>query len=332
MSNQAKISIIFYIGPSDNPSDKLSKNYVLKNWANEANLKRTLDEIAREINYISGYGIWSVKVQAEQLNFTVDYSNQFKPCQENAYMHFRDTLRFEVGHLKGWRGGRVRVELPRVRALEKDNVFKIRITSAGNRRKIRQYGSIYHLFYEPTDPIFISFLQKLKEDIFAPDVKRDWQHTAATYMPISWWELPETQTSYYRWDKERKRQEAEEKKKKRLEKAGIVYRDKKQKQKAYQVYIIGAEDETLSNIYKIGISNAPGKRLQSLNTSNPFKLKIIHKFLAEPAEEAEAQLHKMFTNSRLSGEWFKLTDEQIADLRKITEFKGGKFIKSNEIE
>jgi hypothetical protein len=77
----------------------------------------------------------------------------------------------------------------------------------------------------------------------------------------------------------------------------------------------------------IGISNAPGKRLQSLNTSSPFTLKIIHKFVAEPAEEAEAQLHLLFKRSRMSGESFKLTSGQIAELKLITEFKDGKFIK-----
>jgi hypothetical protein len=328
MSSQAKISITFYIGPSDQPADKLSKNYVLKNWETEFDLRHLLDKIAQEINYISGYGIWSIKVQAGPSSFLVDYGNQLKPCIQEGHLYFRYALRFEVGRYKGSRAGPVRIEIPRIHLSDNDNLFKIKMTAVGNRRKVRQYGTIFHLFYDRTDPVLVSFLQKLGEGVFAPDVEKQWQHTAATHIPISWWELPQTQTSYHKWDKERKRQEAEEKKKKKLEKAGIVYKDRRQKQKADQVYIAGAADETLRNVYKIGISNAPGKRLQSLNTSSPFELKIIHKFVAEPAEEAEAQLHKMFANNRMSREWFRLTDEQIAELKQITAFKGGKFIKS----
>ena len=58
---------------------------------------------------------------------------------------------------------------------------------------------------------------------------------------------------------------------------------------------------------KIGVSNALGKRLKALQTSNPFPLEIVHCFIAEPAEKAEKCLHTKFQQSQLNGEWFQLS-------------------------
>jgi hypothetical protein len=49
--------------------------------------------------------------------------------------------------------------------------------------------------------------------------------------------------------------------------------------------------------------------------------------VAEPAKDAEARLHAMFAACRMGGEWFRLTDEQIAELKQIIGFKDGKFAK-----
>jgi len=70
--------------------------------------------------------------------------------------------------------------------------------------------------------------------------------------------------------------------------------------------------------------------LQTLNTSNPFELNILHKFVAEPAEEAESKLHERFKQSRLSGEWFRLTKIQILEICKIVGYIDGEFIKEQD--
>jgi hypothetical protein len=57
---------------------------------------------------------------------------------------------------------------------------------------------------------------------------------------------------------------------------------------------------------------------------------MVHRFVAEPAEDAEAALHAMFQDARMSGEWFRLTPEQVADLKKITGFKNGVFIRGDD--
>lgn len=346
--NQAKITVTFYSGPNESDvKDKLSKTYVLKNWSDETDLRRLLDEIAEEMHHLSGYGIWVIEVNSTGLKFIVDYKTRFKPyLYESVYHDFWDVLRFDVGYyVKGnGQGSKVRIEIPRIgitipynaplKKFEPDDLlFQIRADSVGGKRDRSRVGTRYRLSFDVDNPYLVSFLRKIsKEGVLLPDTTRKWEYTTFGPYSLSWWKLLESQTTLgkrrSKWKQEEKKKKEEERKQKQLEKAGIVYKPKKKKEKAYQVYIIGAEDGNLADIYKIGISNAPGKRLQSLNTSNPFKLAIIHKFVAEPAKEAETQLHARFQASRTSGEWFRLTPEQISELKRIIEFRDGSFIKS----
>lgn len=346
--NQAKITVTFYSGSNENNvEDKLSKKYILKNWRDETDLRRLLEELAEEMNHLSGYGIWAIEINSDRLRFVVDYKSRFKPyIYESLYHNFWDVLRFEVGrYIRGGRvGSKVRIEIPRIGVaipynapLKKyepnDRLFHIKIDSVGGKKERSRLETWYRLSFDANNPYLASFLRKISKDgVLFPDTTKEWEHTTLGPRSLSWWKLPESQITLHKRkrnrEQEEKRKKQEESKVKQLEKAGIVYKPKKKKEKAYQVYIIGAEDGNLADIYKIGISNAPGKRLQSLNTSNPFKLTIIHKFVAEPAKDAEAQLHTMFQDSRTSGEWFRLTPEQISELKRILEFKEGKFIKS----
>jgi hypothetical protein len=156
-------------------------------------------------------------------------------------------------------------------------------------------------------------------------LKKKWTPYPGNLHPVSlsWWTLAKAQTTSYKMDKWRKEQEKKARQRQQQEKRGVVYKDKKQTKKADQVYLIQMGED---NVYKIGISNAPGKRLQSLNTSSPFELKLVHHFVAEPAADAEAHLHTRFAAQHLSGEWFRLEPAQVVELKRITAFKGGQFI------
>ena len=68
------------------------------------------------------------------------------------------------------------------------------------------------------------------------------------------------------------------------------------------VYLIEA-----GNIYKIGFSNNPEKRLYQIQTSNPHQCKILFK-IADPLGSLEKDLHKQFAKLRLNGEWFTKSD------------------------
>lgn len=61
------------------------------------------------------------------------------------------------------------------------------------------------------------------------------------------------------------------------------------------------------NYTKIGVSDNPKKRLNELQTGNPFDLKI--KFLTDGEYEKESRIHKALSLYRVKGEWFYLKQE-----------------------
>src|SRR5574342_658211 len=107
LTNKAIITVTFYKGAGDTSLDWLSRKYVVKNWRDENHLRQLLDDIAREMNHISGYGILAIQVDSEHMNFTVDYKSRYKPYKlETAHYsfdEFRDILRFNVGYFAGMR-------------------------------------------------------------------------------------------------------------------------------------------------------------------------------------------------------------------------------------
>jgi hypothetical protein len=82
--------------------------------------------------------------------------------------------------------------------------------------------------------------------------------------------------------------------------------------------------------YKIGKSNDPQSRLAGLQTASPHKLKLLHIFRADNATAAEESLHAALWDSRLAGEWFKLSDMQRSALQSVLEYKDGAFILGKE--
>lgn len=70
------------------------------------------------------------------------------------------------------------------------------------------------------------------------------------------------------------------------------------------VYFIQAEH---GGPVKIGYSESIGKRLEQLQTSSPYRLRVIGRMRGGRTREKE--LHERFEHSRLNGEWFDLTDE-----------------------
>ena len=76
------------------------------------------------------------------------------------------------------------------------------------------------------------------------------------------------------------------------------------KKMSYYVYFIQKGYGSI----KIGVSDNPEKRLKQLQTGNHGSLFIIAKFPFETRREAlslEYDLHKMFKNDKINGEWFK---------------------------
>ncbi len=71
--------------------------------------------------------------------------------------------------------------------------------------------------------------------------------------------------------------------------------------------------------YKIGLSVDPARRMSELQTN------LLYRFPADHAYEAEAKLHKYFYSQNIKHEWFNLSPNDIRRIKKIREYKNGKF-------
>lgn len=87
------------------------------------------------------------------------------------------------------------------------------------------------------------------------------------------------------------------------------------------LYIIGTDN----NLYKIGISKDPNKRLKQLQTGNGNKLRIIQVFNVNNERQLEQRLHGMLWQSKSvlgKNEWFCLTEDAlswlISYIKKLT--------------
>jgi len=84
------------------------------------------------------------------------------------------------------------------------------------------------------------------------------------------------------------------------------------------IYIIQSENK----LYKIGISTNPRKRLSTLQTGSPVPLKLLIQF--EGCDDDEKQLHDLFIHRRQRGEWFRLSDDDLASIKCLSGSKGNR--------
>ena len=89
------------------------------------------------------------------------------------------------------------------------------------------------------------------------------------------------------------------------------------------IYIIGTDcvlGRHYQNVCKIGVSNNPCKRLTTLQVGNPFELEIyltafsMSQFTMEFDREMEVDLHRMFSEKHMYGEWYNLINEDFSDI------------------
>lgn len=80
---------------------------------------------------------------------------------------------------------------------------------------------------------------------------------------------------------------------------------------------------------KIGIATNLIKRLSSLQTSNPRKLKPLCAIICENKQEMqkyEMMLHKIFDAKRRNGEWFLISENDIEKSKRLLNVKMFKVI------
>ena len=75
------------------------------------------------------------------------------------------------------------------------------------------------------------------------------------------------------------------------------------------VYLIREE---FMGLVKIGVSTDPSARLQDLQVSCPQRLDLVAVIQSDHPKQTEAKLHVEFESKHYRGEWFRLSEEDIA--------------------
>jgi len=93
------------------------------------------------------------------------------------------------------------------------------------------------------------------------------------------------------------------------------------------VYLIKA-----GKYYKIGVTTDLGVRLDALQTANPERICLIISAVLEDYDEAEKGLHERFSDKRMVGEWFDLSDDDVIFVCNVIEFLHYSVLKSYQKE
>ena len=81
------------------------------------------------------------------------------------------------------------------------------------------------------------------------------------------------------------------------------------------VYVVRLE----ADVVKIGLSANVKQRLNALNKVLPYELEVLYIFDTLHCRRLEIYLHRMFAPKRIRGEWFRLTDDQVAAIPDLVD-------------
>ncbi len=87
-----------------------------------------------------------------------------------------------------------------------------------------------------------------------------------------------------------------------------------------------------TDLYKIGITkNDPKKRLKQLQTGNAGKFELVESFETKHDYKMETALHAHYQMRLVSGEWYVLSNEEVAKFISVCEDKEATmdFLKKN---
>lgn len=81
----------------------------------------------------------------------------------------------------------------------------------------------------------------------------------------------------------------------------------------YLIQIVGFD------LYKIGSSSKVEERLAVIQAHNPFDLVLIHTIASKRCKSLEFAIHEQFKSKQIRGEWFKLTEDDVAQIKLIVD-------------
>jgi len=103
-------------------------------------------------------------------------------------------------------------------------------------------------------------------------------------------------------EREAKREKEELKKSRKTSKAGYVY-------------LLQSPSEN----YKIGYSATPEDRVKTFKNTLPFEVEYICLIPTDNMRKLEGELHDRFEDRRVEGEWFALTENDVAYIKLLAE-------------
>lgn len=68
----------------------------------------------------------------------------------------------------------------------------------------------------------------------------------------------------------------------------------------------------LTNFYKIGRAKDVNNRRKAIQLCNPHTIVVVWKIRTTNMQRLEQRMHRMFAAKRVHGEWFLLTEEDVA--------------------
>lgn len=91
-----------------------------------------------------------------------------------------------------------------------------------------------------------------------------------------------------------------------------AYRKGRKGRKGY-VYLL----KSPSKAYKIGLSSNPEQRLKNFGIQLPFEVQFEHLISTNNMYRLEKELHTKFASKRINGEWFNLSDDDVAYIKGL---------------
>jgi hypothetical protein len=268
--------------------------------------RQIMDEVAAELYYLTGFGIDKGVIKTVSQKITEITYPELQPKLDK--VDFQALLfQFSQPRTYAWRKGNLTkwyiseaeikndwqktIKLARkaqsfrlpaiVLRQERDGYMSFfrYLFPLKRKRKRNSYG--FSVTYDKNDPIFTRFMSRFQEAGNLAFGERNYFYLGNSYVSIEGrpWPPSKAQTK------------AQPRFKSRLASQPSDNTD--------YVYIIRAGR---TNLYKIGKSNDPQARLNSLQTANPHKLKLLHTFKADNASAAEEELHRLLHHRRQAGE------------------------------
>lgn len=95
----------------------------------------------------------------------------------------------------------------------------------------------------------------------------------------------------------------------------------KEGKKAGYVYVM----ETEGGLYKIGRCSMRSRRIAELPAKMPYATSVVLQIACDDAPEAERLLHSQYAAKHVRGEWFRLDDRALYELKSYGSYSYGRF-------